>query len=321
MWQGSIHIILETVRRALQETAASHSLTHTGRMAAYAAVAMLHQTMPSDEAVDFTDRDWDNLLVLDACRADLFEEVADTDEFDEYERVTSPGSMTAEWANKCFPDSYGDTVYVTANPHVAIEVGDKFHALEEVYADEDHVDDLGTVRPAPVVEAAERAAEEYPNKRRVVHFMQPHHPFVESPEFHEYSNWEVESAFEGGVAEGIDDPFVALESGLVSEESVWDAYRENLEYVYDDAIELARSIPGRTVITSDHGNLLGERLSPFPIRGYGHPPRVRVPELIEVPWAVVDGERVDTDGEAVTSSVETPADTRQRRLEALGYAD
>ncbi|WP_281241044.1 hypothetical protein [Haloplanus vescus] len=37
------------------------------------------------------DQDWDNLLILDACRADMFKAVADTECFDAYETVRSHG--------------------------------------------------------------------------------------------------------------------------------------------------------------------------------------------------------------------------------------
>lgn len=52
------------------------------------------------DGVFVPDADWDNLIILDACRADLFEDVVDTTQFDEYRRVTSLASMTAEWSKK-----------------------------------------------------------------------------------------------------------------------------------------------------------------------------------------------------------------------------
>ena len=47
---------------------------------------------------------------------------------------------------------------------------------------------------------------------------------------------------------------------------------------------LIESLDGKTVVTSDHGNLFGRRLWPIPLQKYGHPPGLRFPELIEVPW-------------------------------------
>ena len=311
--------MLETLRDVVRETVHSHSLRHTLRMGLYGGLRPVHAVTRGHDGVDLFEREWDNLVVLDACRADLFEETVDTGAFDDYERVTSRGSMTAEWVRRYFDGDHGDVVYVTANPHVAVEAGDSFHALREVYADDDAVED-GTVPPGPVAEAAREAAREYPEKRRVVHFMQPHHPFLDAPELEAYSNWGIDDVFDGGVAEGIDDPFVALEAGAVDRDRLWDAYRRNLVCVADDALDLAASLPGRTVITSDHGNLVGERLEPLPVRGYGHPPGVRHPALTEVPWAVVADDRIDVSEGAVRSRAETDGQTRQERLEALGYA-
>jgi len=40
---------------------------------------------------------------------------------------------------------------------------------------------------------------------------------------------------------------------------------------------------GKSVITSDHMNLLGERLFPVPTKGYVHPIGLHKPELLKVP--------------------------------------
>lgn len=311
--------MLQTLRDVARETANSHSLAHTLRMGLYGGLRPVHAVTRGTDGVDLLGREWDNLIVLDACRADLFEETIDTDRFDDYERVTSGGSMTAEWVQRYFDGDHGDIAYVTSNPYVAVHAGDSFHALVEVYADEANVE-KGTVRPEPVAAAGREAAADHPNKRRVVHFMQPHHPFLDAPELQEYSNWGIDDVFDGGVAEGMDDPFVALEAGLITREQLWSAYRRNLEIVAEHALSLAEELPGRTVVTADHGNLVGERLSPLPVRGYGHPPGLRLPALTEVPWAVLEGERVDVSEGATRSEVETDEQSRQERLEALGYA-
>ncbi|WP_186313321.1 hypothetical protein [Halorubrum salsamenti] len=50
------------------------------------------------------DEEWDNLIILDACRLDLFEETIDTGQFDEYRHVWSRGSKTDEWTYNNFID-------------------------------------------------------------------------------------------------------------------------------------------------------------------------------------------------------------------------
>ncbi|MFB6182582.1 MAG: hypothetical protein ABEI78_00815, partial [Candidatus Nanohaloarchaea archaeon] len=59
------------------------------------------------------DRDWDNLIVLDACRQDLYEEVNG-----ETESRISAGSSTKDFIKDNFSEGeLSDIVYITANPH------------------------------------------------------------------------------------------------------------------------------------------------------------------------------------------------------------
>jgi hypothetical protein len=36
--------------------------------------------------MDYANADWDTLIILDACRADLFEETVDTEQWDSYKK-------------------------------------------------------------------------------------------------------------------------------------------------------------------------------------------------------------------------------------------
>jgi len=56
------------------------------------------------------------------------------------------------------------------------------------------------------------------------------------------------------------------------------AYRENLEIVLSHVAELCNELPGKILITSDHGELLGEGGL------YSHPCGCRHPLLVEVPY-------------------------------------
>jgi hypothetical protein len=274
-------------------------------------------------AVDVPAADWDTLILLDACRLDLFEERVDTDRFDEYRSVTSRGSTTREWVRQNFAGrQFGDTVYVTANPYVSREAGDAFHQLVEPWID-DFDDELNTVWPETVVEAAVDAHERYPDKRVIAHFMQPHHPFVGSPDL-QFDGWQIER-FEdweddAGGRRGPHTPWDALYRGLATREAVWEAYGDNLDVAMDALDPLLEAADGRVVITSDHGNMLGERTFPVPLRVYGHPQGIRNRELVEVPWAVIDrGERREVTDGAVGSATESEREAIEDRLEDLGY--
>jgi len=108
------------------------------------------------------DREWDTLLVLDACRADLFEEIADTDTYDSYERVYSAGSATHEWTKANFRSpAKTDCVYVTGNPVVSRQVETAFHCFLEPWR-ESFDSEIGTVPPEGVTEAALEAREQFP---------------------------------------------------------------------------------------------------------------------------------------------------------------
>lgn len=282
-----------------------------------------------EESIDVMDEDWDTLVVLDACRADLFEQHADISKFDDYRREISSGSTTLEWVKQNFAGrEFGDTVYITTNPYVSLAAGDAFHELVELWVDE-FDDKLNTVPPERVVETADHVHDEYPDKRVVVHFMQPHHPFITAPEIQfdgwhvaEYDEWRENTEQAGSTSEGtgIGTPWEALAKGVVNWDDVWNAYGENLDIALEAVDDLLQAIDGKVVITSDHGNMLGERTFPLPLRVYGHPVGIRNRELVEVPWAVVQqGDRRTLYEEETASTGSDDKGTVEDRLEALGY--
>lgn len=271
-------------------------------------------------SVHVMEESWDNLIVLDACRWDLFEEVVDTAQFDRYKSIKSLGSGTGEWTQLNFADNeFGDTVYVTSNPHTSRIAGESFHKIKECWRDS-FDSDVGTVHPEVVAEEAITTLQQYPNKRLIVHFMQPHHPFIRHEET-QFGGWQRD--YKG--LEGNDDwerpihVWDALEMGLIDRKTVWDAYADNLSYVIPHVKQLLNKLPGRSIVTSDHGNFLGERVWPVPVRLYGHTTGVRHPAVNRVPWSVVDSERRKTVDEGVTSVDESGGEVVEQRLKQLGY--
>lgn len=279
-----------------------------------------------NEGIDYMERDWDNLLVLDACRADLFEEAFATNRFHEYERVHSPGCSSPEWMAETFDDrQYPDTIYVTANPWISKVAPDSFHDVVNLWVEEGDlsedeirgadgaIEDVGvsggiTIHPDTLSDAARRIHRENLDKRLIVHYFQPHAPVVGNPD--------------GSRCEEIRDelhPGDDLREGNVTRAEVWEGYLDNLEYAFTHAEALADDLGGRTVFTADHGELFGEWLWPFPIRGYAHPNGVRHPRLTEVPWAVKEvGDRRDV----VAGDIEhhdADEDVVDERLRDLGY--
>lgn len=284
-----------------------------------------------DGSIDVTTADWDTLIVLDACRADLFEERVTTEGYDDYDVVKSRGSATQEWTVQNWAGGeFGDTVYVTANPFVSREAGDSFHELYEPWLT--HFDEeVATVHPEDATEVAIEAHERHPNKRLVVHYMQPHHPFLNTPDvqFHgwqipDFEDWERHKD-ETGLSEEQENahphtPWEALYMGMIGKEDLWKAYADNLDVVMESVERLLEGVDGRSVITSDHGNMLGERTWPIPMRVYGHPTGVRNAELVDVPWAVVEsGSRRSIEAGTVASTSDSEDDVARDRLRDLGY--
>lgn len=251
--------------------------------------------------------DWDLLVVLDACRYDEFVLRAALPGTVEQRR--SRGSHTVEflWGNFARRELH-DTVYVTANvqPHVYREALD-LHHVEHVWTD-GFDEDLGTVPPGAVTDAALAAAERFPRKRVVAHYLQPHYPFLAGPDF-EYGTMD----FWDAVAAGTVDADVDLLR-------TW--HGENLERALPAVGRLLAGFDGRTVVTADHGTALGERAWPVPVREWGHPWGVYTGPLVTVPWLANEaGGRRDVVAELpVDGNVDADEGTVEERLATLGYA-
>lgn len=274
------------------------------------------------------DLDWDNLVLLDACRYDLFADALD--EYDLPGELTkrrsaqsgTPGYLAENFAGGTFHD----IVYVTANPYVNTELpDDTFHAVESVW-DDGWDNDEQTVLPETMTERALEAADRYPDKRLLVHFNQPHAPFIGEPRL---GNRNASAIRNRALGEAEPDPrerrptpFELLGRGDVSYEDVWNSYLANLQRALPAVEELLESLEGRNVVTSDHGNALGEYARPFPIRVYGHPLGILIPALIEVPWHVYDnGPRKEIRAEAPVRSGKDVSEDTEDRLRMLGYAE
>jgi hypothetical protein len=258
--------------------------------------------------------DWDTLAILDACRYDLFESVNTLP--GELRKVVSKGTGTDEFVAENFDGgTYEDTVYVTANPHLHF-VDARFHEVVRLW-ETDWDDELDTVPPEVATDRALEVHERFPDKRLIVHYIQPHYPFI-GPAGRALGRSEGGEGGYRGFLEKDQSVFQALRAGEVDRKTVWAAYRENLELALPAVERLREGVDGLTVVTSDHGNAFGE----WGVYGHGGP---KVPSLVEVPWFVSGYERrrevVPGDAEARTSDL-SGADrdgTVEDRLRKLGY--
>ncbi|ADJ15506.1 sulfatase-like hydrolase/transferase [Halalkalicoccus jeotgali] len=259
------------------------------------------------------EEDWDVLVVLDACRADVMETV-----LDDYPSLVrggstySVGSASPEWLEKNFdPEQYGEemtrTAYVTGNAFSEEKLDEKdFLLLDEVWKYE-WDDEVGTMRPEILTDRAIRVMRETKPDRMVVHYMQPHQPYLGNP----VTGDGIDPHDVGNPG---DTSFDKLKRGEIEESEVRRWYRENLEIVLENIENvLLENLDAETVvITADHGELFGE------YGLYAHPRDTLVPLLKRVPW--VHAEAHDTGEYEPTIKADRTADIDVRnRLDDLGY--
>jgi hypothetical protein len=271
----------------------------------------------NDDGIYLLRQDWDNLIVLDACRWDLFENVSSLP--GELSRVNSRETGTIRWLEANFNGGrLYDTVYVTANPQferLRDQYDIEFHDVINVWREDGWDEELNTVHPETTAKYAERAAEDYPNKRLLIHFMQPHFPFIPAPFEDDKLQPDIDADNSGF--------WLKLNDGRSSltRDELWEAYRENLQVALPYVEDLLTGLEGRNVVTSDHGNLIGERTSPIPVRYWGHPMGIYAEELVTVPWLeYTNGARKEVQrAEPAPEHDETAHKQVESRLKSLGY--
>jgi hypothetical protein len=279
---------------------------------------------------------WDLVIVLDACRVDALREVADEYSFlNSVNQALSLGSSSKEWLVNTFREEYhdeiSDTTYLTGNGWVdealtpsvdfsswtvtngsIAESRDLIHRLierpvvpqsgfDEVWMQP--LRDMGGIEGFSADDLTEHAIQHgrvREPKRMIVHYMQPHEPYL-----HRVAN--------GDEPTEIDiRPFELLRCGH-EKAPVWNAYLDNLRYVLNNVERLLENYDADDVIiTADHGEMFGEYLL------YGHAEGIPHPKLRSVPWVTTSGTdtgTLDPDTDLDTESTAAVDD----RLSALGY--
>lgn len=250
--------------------------------------------MISVKVSDFLAREWEVAIILDACRYDSFKSLhLDYLGKGRLEKCIG-GSCTPHWLRSVFPHEYPNIVYVSGNPWInsstpwnGFDPRGKFKEIYDVW-DWAWDEKLKTVPPSEVSKAALKARKRHPEKRLVVHYLQPHYPYlgIRLPE-------EVKMDFEGVDGRGDSKgPFLKLykllgrelEKLLGSprvwsfrdrlkakpnhiEEYLWrtytpeqlrSLYEDNLRRVLHEVQKLLDHLRGKIVVTSDHGEAFGE---------------------------------------------------------------
>lgn len=271
------------------------------------------------------DDDW-LLIVLDACRYDTLATVFDQYLVGDLRPVASIAHDTFEYVRFCWPDKYDNVTYISGAPAInSDEISFQDEWLESLYngyTPSEHLPNivdvwrsgwnrsLGTCPPEPLTDAAlERDI-----SQMVVHYIQPHTPFIGSEQELGYHDSENAEPFAGNPT---DEPiWRRVRSGDLRDERLRELYESNLKRVLPEICRLvSESDTGRIVITADHGEALGE------FGMYAHP-RKEHPHIRTVPWAEIEGIREDVDytpdREKTNKNNEPTGDVRDR-LRDLGY--
>lgn len=287
------------------------------------------------EEINIMEEDWDYLIVLDACRYDYFTKLYNNYLNGELKKFISLGCSTLEWCKASFKDKYDDVIYISANPYInskfeirGFKARNHFYKIIDVW-DTGWNEELGTVHPKEVNKAVEKVRYNYPNKKLIIHYLQPHEPYLSYNIKIGYPKPKISL---GRVLDGINNrkgnkgliliilfnkfrnlfknlaikligkgrinkiyllvsrslnlppinPMDAVQR-VVGDIGLRKLYIENLKIVLKYASELVKELNGIIIITSDHGELLGED------GYYCHSwliPRSN-PFLMEIPWLKV----------------------------------
>ena len=218
---------------------------------------------------------WQTLIVLDACRYDIFSDaIVDYDLPGKLTEVDSEASRTSIWYRHHWREKHDDIVLVSAHPMIWSERKDaNFHQAIIVPG---RMPDCWN--PNCTLGRAISLRKSYPDKKFLLHIIAPHLP---------YQGKEGKSFIDilmGG--DYYDNQKQVNGTGLYKNvftygnkygwEKLRYYYRENLNFALSIVLEYIKLLKPPIVITSDHGEHIGEGGK------YGH--KGNSPKLPIVPW-------------------------------------
>ncbi|WP_457753369.1 hypothetical protein [Thermococcus sp.] len=238
------------------------------------------------------DEEWDNLIILDACRYDIFKNEFHKENFPgKLEFRISRGTDTPSFLLENFSnrEKYDDIVYLSTNPFVEKLLKGKFHKIISVWKyTHDEMSEDEKLRL--IYEYSVYASIKFPDKRLIIHLPKPHSPYPNGTGVSEIIR-------DGNDIVGIKYrlnetlsvnvwPYVGLKS--LPTEKIREGYLQNLRLILPYVKKMVNILPGTTVVSADHGEAFGEKMHPLlPIKVYGHPPKIRIEPLIKVPWLII----------------------------------
>lgn len=202
------------------------------------------------------------IIILDACRYDFYSK------FREAKKVRSEGTSTPTWLKNTFVRKSYDLIWIGEVHQIQenTSVFGKFKEIRNLVELTDHP----SCYPYSVTEEASKNQDE----NLIIHYFKPHAPYF----------WEFPSKEKGGYRvkvreEGYNTPEHIGET--LGEREMKNLYEKNVLFAIQEYERLLKmSDRSYYVVTSDHGELMGENKS------FGHSSGKSDPKLREVPWRI-----------------------------------
>lgn len=282
------------------------------------------------------DLDWDVLIILDTCRVDALQSVAEEYYFiDDIEQIWSVGGHSGEWMAHTFDREYEEVLsnmaYLSANPHTKsvlehdMNAEDKhikrlsrygkwdlvspseFGRIEHIWKHKitgeenpyDHID--GYTPPRYVTDRGITVSRNHDFDRIILHYIQPHRPYLADAlancrDPHDYEKEPWEYMRKTG-----------------DRETVFKSYLDESRFVLDDVEKLLNNIDAETVaISADHGEAFGE------YNVFEHHAGSLHPYIRRVPWVTTEATDSQTHRPRL-DSITTSERSAEELLKQLGY--
>lgn len=273
---------------------------------------MTYQSTLLDE---LRERDRWCLLVFDAGRYDYLNPLLRDQYTGDVQRTFSAARDTFEWISKVWQGDYDDVTYISGMVPVSDEIPDfDMEDFKRLYDGINPGDSIGeivklwetewddSVATVPPERITDIALDYVSRNKLVVHYNQPHSPFIGTPKLLGHTEGKSATPKRG---RPFDEPiWHRVRAGEVSDNYLRMAYWGNAARAIEAAKPLVRERE-TVVATADHGEALGE------YGMYTHD-RAPHPKRRVVPWQEITGIRQTDYGGATQRSVDD-------KLRALGY--
>ena len=287
---------------------------------------------------EFVSNDEFALVVLDACRYDVFERLHPDFLAGGLTNVWASGRWTAEYAERTWTENY-DLTYINSMP---VNSDFYFDLRGKSHRPEAHIENLvhvwetdwdsehGTVPAETMTDTALGHASRMEKTRLVVHYAQPHAPYVGATEILPWDDGPTEGTSSATgmrrlLSEDIERPtqriYERIRNGEIGAHELHEAYVDNLEYVLNEVVRLVRRLDCPVVITGDHGEHLGEDGK------YLHEEDSRL--IRQVPWFAVSTDEIGRreieaeyrEMDITSASGNQSTEEVKDRLASLGYVE